>query len=155
MRRGMRQLFVPSSLLALLATLAGCPTVDLGDTPVTPPLCRPSLDTFKMEGGIWDVAVDPPDMTKSCVANAGCHAQATGRSALRLISKPRDQMLDSDWSTNLDVIARFLNCPTPASSEFITKPEAGVDPHLGGDLWTCGGSACEPIDTVEAWIAAH
>lgn len=107
-----------------------------------------------MEGGIWDTAVNPPDTAKSCIANEGCHAQATGRSALRLISKPRDQMLDSDWSTNLDVIARYLNCATPANSQFITKPEEGIDDHLGGNLWVCDAT-CEPITTVEAWIANH
>jgi hypothetical protein len=144
------------STLSLVAVgaLAGCPTVDLGDTPVTPPLCRPSLDGFKKVGGIWDTAIDPPDASKSCVAREGCHAQATGRSALRLTAKPRDQMTDADWSQNLDVIARFLNCASPASSAFITKPEAGIDSHLGGDLWTCTGS-CEPITTVEEWIAEH
>jgi hypothetical protein len=140
-------------LLSMLA-LGACPTVDLGDTPVTPPLCLPSLDDFMKDGGIWDVAIDPPDETKSCIANEGCHAQATGRSALRLIAKAHVDMTPSDWTTNLNVIARFLNCATPASSEFITKPEGGVDPHLGGDLWVCD-STCEPIDTVEAWIAAH
>jgi hypothetical protein len=41
------------------------------------------------------------------------------------------------------------------SSAFITKPEAGTDPHLGGDLWTCDGASCEPIRTIEAWIDAR
>jgi len=132
----------------LLLGLAACPTVDLGDTPVTPPLCRPSLEDFKKVGGIWDVAVDPPDQTKSCIANAGCHAQATGRSALRLINPPTAL----DWDTNLDEIAQFLDCASPSNSLFIQKPEAGVEPHLGGDLWTCD-STCEPIRTVERWIA--
>jgi hypothetical protein len=146
----MRQVLLLTSAL-LVVLLGACPTVDLGDTPVTPPLCRPKLDPFMAEGGIWDTAINPPDMTKSCIANDGCHAQATGRSALRLISKPRDQMLLSDWNTNLDVIARYLNCATPANSLLITKPEAGIETHNGGDLWFCDAT-CEPITTVEAWI---
>lgn len=140
------------ALLALLAlSLGGCPTVDLGETPVQPPLCRPSLEAFKMAGGIWETAIDPPDKAKSCVSRAGCHAQATGRSALRLIVPPTT---DNDWSTNLDVVARFLNCSTPSQSLFITKPEAGSDPHLGGDLWVCDAT-CQPARTVEAWIDAR
>jgi hypothetical protein len=134
--------------------LAGCPTVDLGDTPVQPPLCRPNLQKFREPGGIWDTAVAPASEAASCVSRGGCHAQATGRSALRLIVRPRDQMTDSDWSTNLDVVARFLNCSTPSDSLFITKPLSGLDPHLGGDLWTCVGE-CEPVRTVEAWIEAR
>jgi hypothetical protein len=136
----------------LLAT--GCPTVDPGDTPVTPPLCRPSLEDFRAPGGIWDVAIDPPDASKSCVAMASCHAQDTGRSGLRLLYKPRDQLTDFEWSLNLDVVSRYLNCATPSNSRFITEPEAGIDPHVGGDLWTCSGSDCEPIATIEAWISA-
>jgi len=139
---------------ALCLLLAACPTVDVGDTPVAPPLCRPSLQAFKEPGGIWDVAIAPGDTAKSCISMTGCHGVATGRSSLRLIDKPRDQMSDSEWSLNLDSVARFLNCSTPSDSPFITKPEAGADPHLGGELWTCD-STCEPIVTVEAWINAR
>ncbi len=130
----------------------GC-TINLGETTPVPPECLPSLATFMAQGGIWDTAIDPPDQTKSCVAMTGCHAQATGRSALRLIYKPRDQFTADDWQANFDEVAQFLNCGTPEASEFITKPEAGVDPHLGGDLWVCDAT-CEPIRTVEAWISA-
>ncbi len=132
--------------------VAGCPTVDLGETPVQPPLCRPSLERFREPGGIWDTAINPPDVAVSCVGRDACHSQSTGRSALRLITPP---ITDTDWTTNLDVVARFLNCSTPSASLFITKPEAGVDPHLGGDLWTCAGDGCEPISTIEAWIDAR
>jgi hypothetical protein len=140
--------------LALLAFLVtACPTVDPGDTPVTPPLCRPSLEQFKAEGGIWDIAINPPDEAKSCVSRTGCHAQDTGRSGLRLLVKPRDQFTDFEWELNLETVARYLNCATPKDSFFITEPEAGRDSHLGGDLWTCDGSGCEPIATIEAWIS--
>lgn len=141
--------------LALLLALAGCPTVDLGDQPVAPPLCRPSLTTFREPGGIWDRAIATADPARSCVAMAGCHAQATGRSSLRLVFKPREQLSESEWALNLDAVARFLSCATPSESPFITKPEAGTDPHLGGDLWTCDGAGCEPIASIEAWIDAR
>ena len=140
------------ALLLVALALTGCPTIDLGDTPVTPPLCRPSLEDLKKPGGVWDIAVNPPDSpAKSCVAQAGCHAQATGRSALRLIPTPTT---DAEWSQNLDEIAQFLDCASPAASLFVTKPEAGVESHLGGDLWeNC--STCDPVKTVVAWIAAQ
>jgi hypothetical protein len=150
-----RTLAAAAPLLLLGAGLAGCPTVDVGDTPVAPPLCRPSLEAFRAPGGIWDVAIDPPDPARSCIVAEGCHSQATGRSGLRLIAKSRDLFTDVEWSLNLDVVSRYLNCSTPSDSTFITKPEAGTDPHLGGDLWTCGGSGCEPISTIEAWIDAR
>jgi hypothetical protein len=134
--------------LLLLTLLAGCPTIDVGDTPVEPPKCRPSTDTFQKAGGIWDVAIDPADQTKSCIAQNGCHSQATGRSALRLVTKPRAMLTAADWQTNYDVVTNFLNCSTPKESPFVTKPLAGVDPHLGGDLWT----GMEPANTVELWI---
>ena len=139
----------------LLLALAGCPTVDVGDTPVAPPLCRPSLQTFREPGGIWDTAIAPADTSRSCVSMDGCHSQATGRSGLRLIVRAREAFTEAEWALNLDVVARYLNCSTPSSSAFITKPEAGTDPHLGGDLWTCDGASCEPIRTVEAWIDAR
>ncbi len=142
------------TLLLALVILSGCPVIDTGETPVSPPICRPDPNTFREEGGIWDTAIAVADTTKSCVGADGCHTQATGRSALRLIDKPRDQMTDSDWTRNYEVVARFLNCSTPSASPFITKPESGLDPHLGGDLWDCSG-ACEPIRTLEAWISGN
>lgn len=140
-------------LLVLLLVLAGCPTVDVGDSPVTPGACRPDPGRFREPGGIWDVAIAPADSSKSCLGEAGCHAQATGRSALRLIAKARDQLTDGEWRQNYDVVTRFLNCSTPDASPFITKPRADVDPHGGGDLWVCTADECEPIMTVETWIA--
>src|SRR5262249_19719018 len=97
-------------------------------------------------------AVDPPgNPAKSCVAMAGCHAQATGRSALRLIPNP---MTDADYAQNLDEIALFLDCASPGASLFVTSPEAGLESHHGGELGD-NGATCEPVKTVEEWIAAH
>jgi hypothetical protein len=128
----------------------------VGDTPVAPPDCKPNFDDFQKPGGIWDTAIDVPDMSKNCVANGGCHEESTGRSALRFIYKtPRTAMTLSDFQANYDVLTRFLNCSNPAASPFITKPEAGTDPHLGGDLWTCAGGSCQPEMDIEAWIETH
>jgi hypothetical protein len=141
-----------SLLLVAVMLLSGCPIVDTGETPVAPPICRPDPNRFREPGGIWDTAIAVADMEKSCIVKDGCHSQATGRSALRLIDKPRDMLTDSDWTQNYEVVARFLNCSTPSASPFVTKPESGADPHLGGDLWECTGD-CEPIRTIEEWIS--
>jgi len=135
-------------LLPLTLCLAACPTVDLGDTPVTPPLCLPDPQTFT--DTIWPMAIDPPDKSKSCVSTSGCHAQDNGQSALRLIPNPSSMI---DFETNLNVVARYLNCATPSNSQFVEKPQA-MPSHLGGMVWTCDAT-CEPIMTVEAWIAAR
>jgi hypothetical protein len=129
--------------LAGFAT-AACPTVDQGEVPVAPEACRPDFVTFQTE--VWPTAIANPDAMKSCIAEAGCHARENGRSALRLISDPQ---LESEFRMNYDTVTRFLNCSTPESSPFVTKPAAGGDPHAGGDLWTLG---MEPADTVVRWI---
>ena len=146
---------VAANWLLVLCSLGGCPTVDTGETPVEPPPCKPNFQQFKEPGGIWDVAINPPDMTKSCVANDGCHSQATGRSALRLINKPSAEMTDSDWLLNYQVISRYLNCSEPSASQLITKPSIESDPHVGGDLWTCQGVGCQPETTIETWIESR
>ncbi len=125
-------------------TLSGCPTVDVGNGPIAPGTCNPDPQKFQDE--IWPMAINPPDTAKSCIANAGCHSQGTGRSALRLVPMPATQL---EWSQNYDVVTRFLNCSTPEASPFITKPSAGGDPHGGGDLWTLG---VDPELKVEKWI---
>ncbi|HKA88453.1 MAG TPA: hypothetical protein VKE22_12350 [Haliangiales bacterium] len=139
-------------LLIGLVGLSACPTVDVGETPVAPPPCRPSFQKFMEPGGVWDLAINPPDQTKSCVAMNGCHTSDTGRSSLRLIPNP---MSDSDWQLNYEVVTRFLNCSQPEASPLITKPEAGPDPHVGGDLWTCNSASCEPEKTIIDWINAR
>jgi hypothetical protein len=53
------------------------------------------------------------------------------------------------------VVTRFLNCSQPEASLFITKPEAGSDPHVGGDLWVCDSANCEPERTIIEWINAR
>ena len=128
---------------------AACPTVDQGESPVAPEACRP--DPAQFETTVWPNAIaNTADVSKSCVAEAGCHARETGRSALRLIAKPLADMTPVDYQMNYDAVTRFLNCNTPESSPFITKPAAGGDPHSGGDLWQLGD---EPELTVEKWIA--
>lgn len=132
----------------LLLSLAGCPTVDLGQPPVPPGACQPDPVRFEME--VWPNAIATADTSRSCIAQAGCHSRETGRSALRLIPNPTTP---SEWSTNYDVVTRFLNCSTPDASPLITKPASGGDPHGGGDIpgWMLGDPD-SPATLVEQWV---
>ncbi|RMH44695.1 MAG: hypothetical protein D6689_01830 [Deltaproteobacteria bacterium] len=121
------------------AFAAGCPTVDLGQEPPAPALCRPDRAYFDTE--LWPNLIAAPDAPYNCVAAGGCHERASGRSALRLIVN--DPPSPGDLQQNYDVVTRFLNCGTPGASPFLTKPLAGVDPHGGGDLIEPGSMAEE------------
>src|SRR5687767_11842060 len=111
-------------VLAFLVLVTGCPTVDHGAAPVAPGACLPDMGEFQMPGGIWDTAVAPAT-TASCVQAGGCHRREDGRSALRLLTKNRDEYTQAEWRQNYEVVGRFLNCSTPAASSFITKPKSG------------------------------
>jgi hypothetical protein len=118
------------TLLTLL-TLAGCPTVDLGDSPPDVGQCRPDRQYYI--DVIWPrylAPSAPAEIARSCVAASGCHESQSGRSALRLLTG-----LPVDHDRNYQVVTRFLNCSTPLASELLTKPLAGIEAHQGGDIF--------------------
>ncbi len=115
---------------SLVIGLSGCPTVDLGETPPDPGVCRPDPTYFREE--IWPIYLAPADETKSCVGQSGCHAADTGRSALRLETDVSDPLA---FDRNYRVVTRFLNCGSPSASSLLTKPLFGVDSHGGGDIF--------------------
>lgn len=131
--------------VALLSCLAGCPTVDLGDEPVNPGVCRP--DPMEFRDVIWPEVLAPADTAKSCVSASGCHALENGRSALRLETDVSDP---TAHDRNYAVVTRFLNCSSPAASPLVTKPLAGVDPHGGGDLYGSEGDA--EVQAIVMWL---
>jgi len=131
------------AVIAGAAIAAGCPTVDLGETPVSPGSCRP--DPAYYRDVMWPEFFDPPDAARSCVAEGGCHRLEDGRSALRL-----DTGDPVDHNRNYDVVTRFLNCGAPEASSALTKPLGGVDPHGGGDLF---GRGEDPEVTFLQWFA--
>jgi hypothetical protein len=131
--------------LAVLA-LAGCPTVDLGETPADPGVCRP--DPLEYRDVIWPEFLAPADTARSCVDEAGCHAAGNGRSALRLETDVAADPTAHD--RNYAVVIRFLNCGTPGASSLLTKPLAGQDPHGGGDIFA---DVDDPaVMAFEAWL---
>jgi hypothetical protein len=137
---------VKRSLLALVTCAVsgtGCPTVDLGETPVSPGACRP--DPAYYEDVMWPEFFAPGDEARSCVAAAACHRVEDGRSALRFATT---EPVDHD--RNYDVVTRFLDCGAPEASSALTKPRGGVDPHGGGDLF---GPGSGPEGTFLGWFA--
>jgi hypothetical protein len=121
-----------ATVLALAIGAGGCPTVDLGDDPPEPGLCRPSRQYF--DDVIWPQYLAPGDAARSCVAAAGCHNQSNGRSALRLQVEPLD------LNDNYAVVTRFLNCGSPGASPLLTKPLSGIESHGGEDLFDPGSA---------------
>lgn len=114
-------------LAAALLPVAACPTVDLGDNPPDPGVCRPPRDYF--DSTIWPQYLAPADEARSCV-KAGCHGDVRGVSALRL-----DSTDPIDLARNYSVATRFLNCGTPEASPLYTKPLRGLEAHGGGDIF--------------------
>jgi len=115
------------TLLLGTAVLGGCPTVDLGDQPAHGLTCRPDMQYF--HDHIWPEYLAPSDTSRSCVANAGCHQAASGRSALRLETEPVDDL------RNYATVIRFLDCNSPVDSPLLSKPVAGGEAHGGGDIF--------------------
>ena len=117
-----------ASLSVPLFLLAGCPTVDLGELPVSPPPCHP--DPVFFEENIWPAFIDTGNPETSCVAQGGCHRLDNGRSAFRVsIAEP------IDYSANYGAVTRFLNCGTPSASSLLTKPLRGIESHGGGEMF--------------------
>ena len=112
----------------LVASLAGCPTVDLGTTPEDVGLCNPAMGEAYFESQIWPNYIN--NTTKPCVTS-GCHDPA-GQSALRFtIATP------VDYTTNYKATQIYLSCSDPSSSEMLTKPTGG-EAHGGGVIFTSG-----------------
>ena len=119
-----------ATLIALAAILAtGCPTVDLGDHLAEPGSCRPDFAYYR--DVLWpEYLVGSP--ATSCLTGSGCHGQSNDpRSALRLSTTA-----PVDRQANYEVATRFLSCSMEETSALLTKPQAGVDAHGGGDLFT-------------------
>ncbi len=134
----LRSRFLVVSVAALAAALlAGCPTVDLGDTPPDPGQCRPDFAYFQTV--VWDQYIAPADAELSCVDAVGCHRDGDGRSGFRVALPAGDAPVD--YRGNYDRVVFFLNCNDPASSRLLTKPISGVIDHAGGDLFGPGSEA--------------
>ena len=120
-----------------LFALAGCPVVDLGDTPSEIGICNPKggLDYFRTE--IEPSYLKLPDAANSCARTGECHGS---RGPILVVGKT---------DANYRAAQQYITCDQPAASPLLRKPMAGIDGHRGGDLFQ-PGSAEE--QTFLAWF---
>lgn len=136
---GTRGLFATTVLGGLLA---GCPTVDLGDTPTDIGLCNPVKGLDYFETMIWPEFIKPMDTTRGCTKAGACHNEAGGN-ALNFRTQP------VDFPFNFRQTQIYLNCGQPDLSALLTRPLAGVDAHGGGDLIQPGDPS---VEIFRAWF---
>ncbi len=127
-----------------LLALAGCPTVDLGDTPENLGVCNPPGGETYFENQIWTnyMNVAGTIAPNHKCTDAGCHD--LGGSVLRMTVDP------PDYQANYTIVQAELNCSDPEASKFLTWPLAGIDAHGGGDIFNVGDPQYEVF---EAWFA--
>jgi len=116
-----------SCLVAMLA-LAGCPTVDLGDTPEDIGLCNPRGGLTYFQDVIWPMYVRPANMANGCAKANGCHVLGDGN----LLGY---KVAPVDFPANYRATLVHLECGTPMMSKFLTKPLAGIEGHGGMDIF--------------------
>lgn len=102
--------------------LAGCPTVDLGDTPPDIGLCNPAKGIAYFQSDVWPKYFHPTDATRDC-AKSGCHLMQRGMSL--------DPTPPIDYAKNYRAVQTYLNCGQPQAGSAYTKP-SGFDGHGGG-----------------------
>jgi hypothetical protein len=135
-----------ASGLGLVGLLAGCPTVDLGDTPEDVGLCNPAQGEAYFESMIWPVYLNGPG--KAQCTTAGCH-DPSGQSALRFeVATP------IDYADNYKATQIYLSCSDPATSELLTKPLAGTVAHGGGDIFPNTTPPVQPVQVFLDWFTA-
>ena|SRR5258708_305603 len=116
-------------LVVLVAVLAGCPAVDLGDTPSDIGTCYPAKGEAYFESTIWPSYIN--NTKRSCVPSGGCHDQnSSSGGRLHFITMP------PDLPANYRLVQPDLDCTFPTASLLYTKP-CGIDPHQGGPIFTC------------------
>jgi len=115
-------------VLALVLAAAGCPTVDLGDTPEDVGLCNPRGGLPYFQDVIWPRFV----VAGGCTAAGACHNFGAGN---LLGFKTQPQI---DYPANYRASLVHLECDTPSMSKFLTKPLAGIDGHGGSDIFQAG-----------------
>ncbi|MDB4956440.1 MAG: hypothetical protein JWO36_4009 [Myxococcales bacterium] len=108
-------------------TLAGCPTVDLGDTPPDIGLCNPKRGIDYFQSDVWPKYLAPTDMTKSCTRLSSCHGNGGTPSW--------STQTPINYPANYRIAQGYLNCGNPMASYLLTKPLAGQDGHQGGDIF--------------------
>lgn len=130
------------ALIAFCALgLAGCPTVDLGDTPADIAACNPAKGMAYFVSDIQPKFFKLADST-GCAQTGSCHDQAHGLTL--------DRLAPIDDVANYRLTQSYLNCGSPIASRLLTKPLAGVDGHGGGDIFPSANDAA--VQTFIMWF---
>ena len=109
-----------------IGLLAGCPSVDLGNSPVDVGQCNPEKGEAYFESTIWPVYLNGAGSAQC--TRGGCHEPA-GTTGMRFLTTP------IDYQANYKIAVSKINCDDPEASPFLQKPLAGVEPHTGGDIF--------------------
>ena len=112
--------------IACMPALAGCPTVDLGNTPEGIGVCNPMEGLAYFQAQMWPNYLDPADPTKTCL-RSGCHDNLDSAGGFGL-----NPTMPIDYQANYQIVQAQLDCETPSGSLLLTKPL---------DLYGHGGSA--------------
>jgi hypothetical protein len=117
--------------VTIACLLAGCPTVELGDTPADIGVCAPVGGKAYFDATIWPqyLAIPAPlDPTHTCL-DKGCHGNGSVSGGLGFdTAQPTS-------SSNYRIAQQELDCSVPSASRMLLKPLAGVLGHEGGDLF--------------------
>jgi hypothetical protein len=116
-----------ASCVVLALASAGCPTVELGDTPEDIGMCNPRGGQAYFQDVIWPQYVRH-DKANACTSAGGCHVLGAGN-LLGYKTQP-----SVDFPANYRATLVHLDCGTPMMSKFLTKPLAGIDGHGGMDI---------------------
>jgi hypothetical protein len=130
----------------LLVIAAGCPTVDLGDTPDDINACNPSGGRDYFISDIYPTYIkgDDPGNPRSCTQNRGCHVDGDGNRPNFRIQNMRDDEF------NFKQAQAFLECGAEETSRLLTKPLAGIEGHSGGDIFPSVNEA--EVQTFLGWF---
>lgn len=140
------QMGLHRSLTVLALACAGCPTVDLGDTPDDINRCNPAGGLAYFQSEIYPKFIrgDDPTNTRSCTQNNGCHNEGGGTALSFRIQGRRDDVF------NFRVTQLFLECGAREQSLLLTKPLAGVTDHQGGSIFATMSDA--EVQTFLGWF---
>lgn len=115
--------------IVVALALAGCPTVEVGETPSDIGVCYPAGGEPYFEATIWPQFLHPADPTQDC-ATASCHQSSSeagaGAGAMGYLTAP-----PIDYDTNYAIAQQQLNCATPAQSPLLLNA-LGQNGHSGG-----------------------
>jgi hypothetical protein len=115
-------------IVPLVALAAGCPTVDLGDTPSDIGTCYPNKGEPYFETVIWPSYIN--NTKRSCVTG-NCHEEnSTGGGALHFTTMPPN-LVENYRRAQFE-----LKCQFPEAGFLYAKP-CGIEPHKGTQIFTC------------------